>query len=69
MGTCLDKKGIVAKRGSSFSKQELANILHNTFYTGMVTHGNLNISGKHTPIVDKTLFDEVQSKMAANRKR
>ncbi|MDL2253004.1 recombinase family protein [Ruminococcaceae bacterium OttesenSCG-928-I18] len=64
----LDKKDEVSKRGNSFSKQELANILHNTFYIGIVTHGDICVPGKHQPIIDEPLYDSVQIKMQANRK-
>jgi len=35
-------------------------MLHNSFYTGMIRHGGIDIPGSHEPLITKNLFQRVQ---------
>jgi site-specific DNA recombinase len=71
----LDRRGIRTKRNSSsggqtrggirFGVGPLAHLLRNRFYVGDVVYrGNVH-HGEHDPILDQTLFEAVQAKLAA----
>lgn len=66
--TYLDKNMCTTQRGNRFSKQALANILSNEFYKGIVTHGTVKTTGKHTPIISAVLFNKVKLKLSANQR-
>lgn len=51
------EKGYKTRNGKDFSKQALSNILHNDFYIGYVTHGDIKIKGSHEPIITEELFN------------
>lgn len=65
----LDENMYTTQRGNSFSKQALADILSNDFYKGIVTHGTVKTTGKHTPFITAALFKKVQFKLFANQRR
>lgn len=52
--------GYKTSNGNDFSKQALANILHNDFYVGIVTHAGRKVPGEHEPIIPAQLYDDVQ---------
>ena len=54
-------KGYKTSRGNNYSKSTLKKILNNDFYIGIVTHNGNKTKGVHTPIIDRGLFDKVQS--------
>lgn len=56
------EKGYKTSRGNDFSKQALALILHNDFYIGYVTHGDIKVKGEHTPIIDEKIFYTINPK-------
>jgi site-specific DNA recombinase len=53
--------------GQTFSRGALYLILQNRLYLGEVTHKGLCYLGEHPAIVEKPLWEEVQSVLAANR--
>ena len=72
----LDAAGIRSKRrisstGRCWGDKPLARgalywMLQNRIYHGAITHNGQHYPGEHTPIIDEALWDEVQSKLAAN---
>jgi len=62
----LEGEGVRTNKGNEFSKQALINILSNTFYKGIVTHGEIQQEGKHEPIINKIVFGKVQSLLNKN---
>jgi DNA invertase Pin-like site-specific DNA recombinase len=54
-------KGYKTQRGNNYSKATLKKMLNNDFYIGIVTHNGNKTKGVHTPIIDRGLFDKVQS--------
>ena len=57
----LANKGIKTTGGLSLKKDQIAKMLTNPFYYGHFRYGGEVYEGKHTPIVSKKLFDEVQT--------
>jgi site-specific DNA recombinase len=53
--------------GQKFSRGALYLILQNPLYLGEVTHKGQSYPGEHPAIVDKPLWEEVQTALAANR--
>jgi DNA invertase Pin-like site-specific DNA recombinase len=53
--------------GQKFSRGALYLILQNRLYLGEVTHKEQSYPGEHPAIVDKPLWEEVQTVLAANR--
>jgi site-specific DNA recombinase len=53
--------------GQKFSRGALYLILQNRLYLGEVTHKGQSYPGEHPPIVEKPLWEEVQTVLAANR--
>jgi site-specific DNA recombinase len=72
----LDCKGIRTRRqllatgkvrgGIRFGVGSVAQLLRNRFYVGEVAYRGAVHIGEHEPIVDRSLFDAVQAKLAAN---
>jgi len=57
------ESGLRNKNGGKVTRNGLASILHNPFYTGLIelkTTGEL-FAGQHPPIITRALFDEVQA--------
>lgn len=63
----LDERGITRKhwRGSQtrFSRGGLYNMLRNPIYAGEIRHKDVSYPGLHEAIVDRALWDSVQSKL------
>ncbi len=53
--------------GQKFSRGALYLILQNRLYLGEVTHKEQSYPGEHPAIIDKPLWEEVQTVLAANR--
>jgi hypothetical protein len=51
--------------GNAFGKGALAYLLKNRVYVGEVVHKGKSFPGEHVPIVDGSLFDEVQTMFAS----
>ena len=75
----LDRDDYVSKRrttktgratgGKPFERGALYAILKNQTYLGLTTHKSEVFDGEHDPIIDKLLFDQVQSILSSNRTR
>lgn len=55
------EKGYKTRHGKDFSKQALSNILHNDFYIGYVTHGDIKVRANHEPIITEELYSKVNN--------
>lgn len=55
--------------GKPFERGALYAILKHQTYLGLTTHKGEVFDGEHKPIVEKALFDEVQSILSSNRRR
>ena len=60
----LANKSILTKSGKQFPKDKIKRMLTNPFYYGHFRYFGEIHEGKHTPILTKKLFDEVQSTLA-----
>ena len=56
----LADNGIVSSQNNPMHKDRIAYILSNPFYTGLFRYKQEVYEGKHTPIISKQLFDQVQ---------
>lgn len=75
----LTRDGYISKRrvtktgratgGKPFERGALYAILKNQTYLGLTTHKGEVFDGEHDSIIDKALFDDVQSILASNRRR
>ena len=73
----LDRNGVVSKvrvdrygrrsGGKPIARGALYLMLQNPIYRGEIVHKENNYPGQHKAIVEETLWDAVQSKLAANR--
>lgn len=54
-------KGVKTKGGLPLKKDQITKMLTNPFYYGHFRYGGEVFEGKHTPIVPKRLFDDVQA--------
>src|SRR5690606_33416282 len=52
--------------GRPFSKDALADLLHNVIYVGEVRCGDEVVDGRHQAIVDRATWDAVQQRLAEN---
>ncbi len=53
--------------GTPFTNGPLSYLLRNRMYLGEINHRDAAHKGEHAPIVDQSLFDAVQAKLAANQ--
>ncbi|MBI2798189.1 recombinase family protein [Candidatus Saccharibacteria bacterium] len=60
----LASKGILTKSGKQFPKDKIKRMLTNPFYYGHFRYFGEIHEGKHTAIISKKLFDEVQATLA-----
>jgi site-specific DNA recombinase len=67
----LAAKGLKTRRGAPPSFNNLARVLHNPFYMGIIriNRRKESFQGAHTPLVSKDVFDRVQAVMAGKRSR
>ena len=63
----LTRRGLTTRRGRPISFNGLNDLLHNSFYTGIIRirRTNESFTGLHEPIVTQELFDRVQAVLAA----
>ena len=64
----LNEKGIKTRKGYSWQKGNLHIIVHNDFYTGIVTHQGMSIPGNHEPLISKVQFGKVQAQLKRKNK-
>ena len=58
--TFFERNHITSRNGKIFHRKRVAFILSNPFYYGHFKYGKEIYEGKHTPLISKQLFDEVQ---------
>jgi site-specific DNA recombinase len=73
----LRERGIITRRrtlssgraigGRALTNGPLAHMLHNRMYLGEINHRDKSYRGEHTPIIDPSLFEAVQTKLTENR--
>lgn len=56
----LFENGVKSLNGNAIHKDRIRFILTNPFYYGHFRYGGEMYEGKHTPLIDKHLFDKVQ---------
>jgi len=62
------EKGLRGKRSKGhFSPQTLTGVFNNPIYYGLMRWGGMEGFGKHEPLIDKTLFDQVQHVLTCNK--
>lgn len=54
-----ERKNYRNRNGNFFSKQSLLYMLRNPFYAGILTHGDIQIKGCHTPLVNRADWIEI----------
>ena len=64
----LNTDGVLTERKGTFSKSSIHVILRNDFYCGIVRFDDLKVTGKHDPIISKSVFGKVKNKLKSNRK-
>lgn len=62
------KRGLRSRRGRPVSRSILADVLKNKVYLGIVSWGQIEVAGKHPPLVTQAVFDQVQRVFAAHDK-
>ncbi len=60
ISTFMFENGVKSFGGLPFHKDRVRFILTNSFYCGLFTYGGELHEGRHTPIIEKRLFDKVQ---------
>lgn len=62
----LAHEGVKSKRGATLSKKMLYKILKNRMYIGMLSHKGEHFQGEHLPIIEQSVWDDVQEVMASD---
>jgi len=62
------RRGLRTRRGEPLSRSKFATMLKNPIYVGVVRWADVEIPGKHEPLVSQAVFDEVQRAMAGHDK-
>ena len=65
----LNEQGFVTSRGGEFNVNGLRHILHNEAYIGVYKYSGIVIEGGMPPLIDKSLFDKVQTMFARNKRK
>jgi DNA invertase Pin-like site-specific DNA recombinase len=63
----IGKRGLGTKRGKLLSTESIKKILQNKFYIGRMVMWNEEVQGKHKPIIDESLFNQVQNVLAERK--
>ncbi len=64
----LNGKGILTRRGNTWSRGSVQAILRNEFYTGTLYHAGQPIKGTHEPIISKIQFGKVNAQLVRRHK-
>ncbi len=65
----LYEKGLRGRKGKKMSRSRMYDLLRNKFYLGEIKWGPAyNKNGKHKPIIDESLFKQVQRVLESNNK-
>ena len=59
-------RGLTTRSGTRLTRRSVADILHNSFYTGIIQirRTGQTFDGKHTPIIQASLFRAVQNRLS-----
>ena len=57
----LNENGVITRGGKVFKDDRVKSLLQNPFYYGHFRYGGELYEGKHTPLISKALYDEVQT--------
>ncbi|CAN5222579.1 hypothetical protein BH09PSE2_BH09PSE2_09680 [soil metagenome] len=60
----LEARGVRSRSGAVINRGALFHLLKNRIYVGEIVHKELVHPGLHPPLLDRTLFDAVQAKLA-----
>ncbi|MCP8313125.1 MAG: recombinase family protein [archaeon] len=63
----MGNRGLKTKRGKFLSPEQIKEILQNKFYTGKMVMWNDEIQGKHKPIIEDALFNQVRNVLAERK--
>jgi DNA invertase Pin-like site-specific DNA recombinase len=63
----MGKRGLKTKRGKLLSKEQIKRILQNKFYIGKMVMWNEEVEGRHKPLINETLFNQVQNILAERK--
>ncbi len=61
------EQGLESYRGKPLCASSLQRILRNAFYAGMIRYKGELYRGKHQPLISKSLFERVQTKLRQRR--
>lgn len=64
----LNAKGVKTKRGNAWTRGSVRAILHNDFYTGMLTHQGVTEKGNHQAIISRIQFGKVAAALDRRHK-
>ena len=67
----LADRGLVTRQTRKYravpvSRSQLARLLRNPYYVGIVRYGGVEYEGRHEPLIDKDTFSRVQATLAAH---
>ena len=65
---CVDELGYKTKRGNSFTRKSIYNILKNRYYVGDVKLLGEYSNGIHQAIISRNLFTRVNKQLSSNKK-
>lgn len=63
LGEEMGNRGLKTKKGRFLSEEQIKHILQNKFYIGIMKMWGEERQGKHKPIIEKSLFNQVQNIM------
>jgi DNA invertase Pin-like site-specific DNA recombinase len=63
----MGRRGLKTKRGKLLSKEQIKHILQNKFYMGRMVLWNEEVKGKHKPLINEALFNQVQNILAERK--
>lgn len=63
----MSKRGLKTKNGKLLSPESVKKILKNKFYIGKMVMWNEEVQGKHKPIIEESLFNQVQNILAERK--
>lgn len=64
----INGEGLLTKQGKAWTKATVHGMLRNSFYTGVLTHQQKELSGNHEGIISKVQFGKVQKQLERRHK-
>jgi DNA invertase Pin-like site-specific DNA recombinase len=61
------RRGLKTRRGKLLVPEKIKHILQNKFYIGKMVMWNKEVQGKHNPIIEESLFNQVQNILAERK--